>query len=241
MSIIPSPWFYIWPDKLHLALRDAKKVCRMHKEKTGRDFVAAAVRSDSSPGTARQASLRSPGGRSIPSMVYLCIHIGGEWEWSLLSIVSSLNIFRKPSIVSASSILGSINSEMWATVFSLARICTINTRQPVPWMPSGMISHRIKCHESEATCTAPHCEIILIFLCASKKHTCAGVICQATPSHTSSGSPGGAPTAYTNTLLISNFFQDMNARPNITRRNTWEQSSSVKWTTGYFAVYLPEP
>lgn len=130
MSIIPSPWFYIWPDKLHLALRDAKKVCRMHKGKTGRDFVAAAVRSDSSPSTAMQASLRSPGGRSIPSMVYLCIHIGGEWKWSLLSIVCSLNVFRKPSIVLASSILGSINSEIWPSVFSLARICTINTHRP---------------------------------------------------------------------------------------------------------------
>lgn len=138
MSIIPSPWFYIWPDKLHLSLRDAKKVCRMHKGMTGRDFVAAAVHSESSPGTARKSSLQSPGRRSIPSMVYLCIHIGGEWKWSLLSIVSSLNIFRKPLIVSASSILGSINSEIWPSVFSLARMCTINTRRPAPWMPNQM-------------------------------------------------------------------------------------------------------
>lgn len=178
----------------------------------GRDFVAAAVRSDSSPGAAKQASLRSPGGRSIPSMVYLCIHIGGEWEWSRLSIVSSLNIFRKPSIVSASSILGSINSEMWPSVFSLARICTINTGRPAPWMPNGMISHRVTCHEKEAKCMARHGDIVLIFFCASKKHTCAGAICHVEPSHISSRSPGGAPTAYSNTLLISHFLNLLNNR-----------------------------
>lgn len=93
----------------------------VHRRKTGRDSEAAAAHSKSSPSIGSQASLQSPTGRSIPSMVYLCIHIGGEWEWSLLSIVASLNIFRKPSIASASSILGSINSQMWPSVFSLAQ------------------------------------------------------------------------------------------------------------------------
>lgn len=134
----------------------------LHKRKTGRDFEAAAAHLKSSPSTGRQASLRSPRGCSIPSMVYLCIHIGGEWEWSLLSIVASLNIFRKPSIVSASSILGSINSKMWTSVFSLLRMCAINTRRTEPWMPSGMISQRVECHVSEAKGMAPHGKIVLI-------------------------------------------------------------------------------
>lgn len=81
------------------------------------------------------------------------------------------------------------------------------------WMLGGMISIRIKCHGSEAKCMAPHGRIVLILFCASKKHTCASVICQVKPSHISSSSPGGA-TAYTsNILLMSNLFRDMNANP----------------------------
>lgn len=170
MSIIPSPCFYIWPDKLHLASLDAKKGLP-HAQ------GVAAARSDSPPGTARQASRRSPGGRSIPSMVYLCIHIGGEREWSLPSIVASLNIFRKPSIVSASFVLGSINSEMWPSVFSLVRICAINTRRTASWMPGGMISHSIKCHvrrNAWRRSAGSHWS----FFVRQRSTPCAGVICQ---------------------------------------------------------------
>lgn len=139
----------------------------------------------------KAALLRSPGGRSIPSMVYLCIHIGGEWEWSLPSILSSLNIFRKPSISSAPSILGSINGEMWRGVLTLVRIYTINTCQTAPWLLSRMIFHHIKCPESKVKCIERHSEIVLICLFlhvkSPEKHTCTGVICQVKPSHLSSG------------------------------------------------------
>lgn len=49
MSTISSQRFYIWQDKLNLALWDAKKVGCVREGKTGRDFVVAAARLDSSP------------------------------------------------------------------------------------------------------------------------------------------------------------------------------------------------
>lgn len=56
-------------------------------------------------------------------MVYLCIHIGVEWEWSLTLILSSLNIFRKPSIVSAGMFWEALTEECdCLSVYTLVKI-----------------------------------------------------------------------------------------------------------------------
>lgn len=100
-GIILSPRFPIRWDKPNLALWDAKRsVCTREEEP---DIVVVAARSDSGSrwGRRRGSITTEPWGHSAPSMLYLCIHIGGEWEWSLTSILSRLNIFRKPLIRSA--------------------------------------------------------------------------------------------------------------------------------------------